>query len=126
VKFIFIQLYADDIARLADNEKDLQFMIDKLSIFDQNSKMMVNISKTQWLVFEQKASKLTLDIPMMFSDNIIERVNTFKYLGIFFDSKITFSHHVNYVLIKADKAAYLFWQYRQIPFTKHLNNTQPV
>ena len=109
--FIFILLYADDIALLAEKETDLQYMIDKLYSFCQESKMTVNISKTQWLIFEQKTSQTTLGISMTYSEKVIEKVNVLKYLGIFFDNKLTFSYQVKYVLIKADKAASLFWQY---------------
>ena len=106
---IFILLYADDIVLLAENENDLQYMVNKLRIFCEESKMYVNTSKTQWLIFEKKES--SMNFQLSFCDNHIEKVKIFKYLGIFFDHKLTFADHVKFILIKADKAAYLFWKF---------------
>ena len=43
---IFVLLYADDIVLVADNEEDLQHMINKVDQFCQQSKMQVNVNKT--------------------------------------------------------------------------------
>jgi hypothetical protein len=86
-------------------------MVDKLYNFCKESKMQVNISKAQWLIFEKKESSNTLNFQLSFCGNYIERVKVFKYLGIFFDHKLTFAEHVKSSLIKADKAAHLFWKF---------------
>ena len=73
--------------------------------------MIVNITKTKWMIFENRPCVDTVGINMWFTDNEIERVKTVKYLGVLFSEKMNFAEHVTYVLSKAEKAAYLFWKY---------------
>ena len=108
---VFILLYADDIVLLAENEEDLQEMVQRLETFCVQSQMNVNIPKTKIMIFERKTSQQTSSISISFSGQHIDRVPSFKYLGIFFSSNLNFADHVNYMLIKAEKAAYLFWKY---------------
>ena len=108
---ISILLYADDIVLVADNEIDLQDMVDKLQTFCDQSMMKVNISKTQWMVFEQKLCIKTGNISLLFDGKLLEEVKVFKYLGVYFSQNLKFSDHVKFVLIKAEKAAHQFWKY---------------
>jgi hypothetical protein len=96
---------------IADNENDLQYMISRLEVFCQQSQMQVNIAKTKWMIFEMKACQSTGNLSISFAHQLLERVHRYKYLGIFFSSKMNFSDHVNFMLIKAEKAAHLFWKY---------------
>ena len=108
---LFILLYADDIVLISDNELDLQNMLNKVELFCNQSGTTANISKTQWIVFERCSSKETEELDMNFSGRTIARADSFKYLGIFFSSTLSFTDQVRYALIKAEKAAFISWKY---------------
>ena len=74
---IFFLLYADDIILVADNEEDLQHMINKVDQFCQQSKMQVNVNKTHWMIFEQRSSKETCELKMTFANEELKRVENF-------------------------------------------------
>lgn len=63
------------------------------------------------MIFEKYSSRDTKNLKMTFSGQTIERVQSFKYLGLFFSRNLSFSDHVKYVLIKAEKAAFMYWKY---------------
>ena len=108
---IYILLYADDIVLTADNEHDLQKMINKLQQFCSQSGMHLNVPKTKWMVFEKRKCTRTSNLSLTFSGNPLERVEIFKYLGVYFTSNMIFTKHVSFTLIKAEKASHLFWKY---------------
>ena len=51
---VCILMYADDIVLLADNEIDLQLMLDNLSSFCLANRMLINPSKSQKVHFRQR------------------------------------------------------------------------
>jgi hypothetical protein len=108
---IFILLYADDIILLADNESYLQQMVSDLQLFCNQSKMVVNTPKTKWMIFERRCHPMTAELQIFLSSQMLERVDSFKYLGIFFSTHLNFSEHLNFTLLKAEKAAHLFWRF---------------
>ena len=107
---IFILLYADDIVLLAESEEELQKMVAKLENFCKESQLYVNISKTNWMIFEKRKSANTRESNITFSKNNLQRVEHFKYLGIIFSTNINFADHEKYILINAEKAAFYFWK----------------
>ena len=109
--FIFILLYVDDIVLVADNENDLQQLVEKLETFCEQSQMTVNVPKTKWMIFEKKVIDQTSDMNIFFNGEALEKVDSFQYLGIFFSTNLNFSEHANYTLIKAEKASHLFRKY---------------
>lgn len=52
-------LYADDLVLLADNEHDLQFLLDKLSIRCIQNKTTINANKTKVMHFRCQAMPRT-------------------------------------------------------------------
>ena len=87
-----------------DNEKET---------FCEQSHMTVNVPKTNWMIFEKKAIDQTSAMNIFFNGEALEKVDSFKNLGIFFSTNLNFSEHmhVNDTLIKAEKASHLFWKY---------------
>ena len=110
---VVLLLYADDIILIAENEEDLQLLVKKLKVFCNESKMSVNIKKTKWMVFEQRPCQAYLNFSLFFDDEVIERVSQYKYLGTVFNANMNFSAHIDYILIKAEKSAFMFWKYTE-------------
>ena len=86
-------------------------MITHVEVFCNQCDMQVNVTKTQWMIFEGKKKK-TQRRRRTFSLNLLgrnlARVHNFKYLGVFFSGNMSFTDPVKYVLIKAEKAAFLY------------------
>ena len=94
-------LYADDLALTccADNLNDLEHMINydlaELEEYCRHFKLLINKIKTKYLLFNNRdLNPITLRI----GDCTLERVRTFKYLGIIIDQNLTFADHINFLL----------------------------
>ena len=68
---------------------------------------------TKWMVFEQQPCQAYLNFSLVFDDEVIERVSQYKYLGTVFNGNMNFNAHVDYILIKAEKSAFMFWKYTE-------------
>ena len=71
--------YADDTVLLAENEKDLQEIAEKVKVESKKFGLLMNVKKTKTMVFTK-----SLDIPKIsitIDGKIIEQVSSFAYLG---------------------------------------------
>ena len=73
-------LYADDLVILSDFKKGLQRKLDKMTKFEEDKDLAVNIKKTKVMIFNKKGG-LIKDI-FKINNSEIEVVKTFTYLGI--------------------------------------------
>ena len=112
---ININLYADDTSITIFAENDtlltyyLQYYMDKLKKwFDISNhlyinKLKLNIEKTKILPYIN--SGILKDITI---DNIkIDKVNNYKFLGIYLDSQMTYKKHIHYLSNKLSKIIYI-------------------
>ena len=85
-----ILLYADDIVLLAENETDLQDMIN--CIFDccQKWRLFINHGKTKIIHFRSKRSRRS-DYIFKYGEQIIEYTSSYKYLGVIFNEFMNFT-----------------------------------
>ncbi len=66
--------------------------------------MRLNIKKTKEMVIHIGLKSSVSDVPMLeVQEQHIERVATFKLLGVIFNSKLTWDDHVAYIVGKASK-----------------------
>jgi hypothetical protein len=90
-------LYADDTAVIfhASNVVCLQMIINKYfeqyAIWCLDNGIVVNPSKSNYLAFNDVNVSLTIN------GHVIERSSVVKYLGIYIDDKLLWSHHVDHV-----------------------------
>ena len=96
--------YADDTvvyysARDADGlEAPMNRDLDRLSVWCRQNKMHVNGKKTKYLVLgSRNKTSACRDINLSIGGTSLERVKTFKYLGITLDSNLTFESHIAHV-----------------------------
>ena len=76
--------------------------MDKLKKWFDINKLKLNIEKTKILPYIN--SGILKDITI---DNIkIDIVNTYKFLGIYLDSQMTYKKHINYLSNKLSKIIY--------------------
>jgi len=86
---IGILLYADDIVLIADNEKDLQTMLNATHKWCMNWRLQVNADKSKIMHF-RKTSKTRSQYNFMLGNITLEIVDEYKYLGL------VLNEHLNY------------------------------
>jgi len=75
-------LFADDLALTSESEVGLQQQLDTLQQFYAERGLTVNVKKTKVMVF----NSVDPCQKFVFEGDIIERVQTFNYLGILFET----------------------------------------
>ena len=76
-----ILLYADDIVLLAENEVDLQKMLDVLHAWCCKMRLGINREKTQVIHFRKKESPVTSSV-FNVGSALLKITQTYKYEGI--------------------------------------------
>ena len=75
----------------------------KISDWARNNKLNFNENKSKVMLMSRRKRKEDKKVEIYLNNKILEQVNKIKYLGIIFDSKMTFREHVNYVEEKCTK-----------------------
>ena len=94
-----ILLYADDIVIIAEDEEKLQGMLDKVDSWCRTWRLSINNTKTEVIHFRKEHDPQT-DFDFKFGDAEIEKVASYKYLGLDLTYSMNFTHTVE-VLAKA-------------------------
>lgn len=101
-----LSLYADDICLIyisdniitiiSDMAHDLQLLNNWLT----SNLLCLNASKTKYLIISSKYNK-PKEYPTLFLNKaIIERVDSYKYLGLYIDSSLSWDVHINHIKSK--------------------------
>lgn len=107
-KFNFT-LYADDTTltyQFPPQENPSSIInneLQKVSMWLKVNKLSINVSKTQGIIFGEKYSPEKYDI--LFDNTKIEMVNNIKFLGIIFDSELSWKGHVDMIRVKVRQSA---------------------
>lgn len=121
--------FADDmalVARLKDEHSLSQYFlfIDSLSSWCDSSFLELNIKKTKELCLEEgRARGASLLTPITIKNELVEQVDTFKYLGIVLDKKLRFSTHVDTVCKKANQRLYLLRKLKSFEVSSQILET---
>ena len=99
---LFTLLYADDTIILANTEKDLQHSLKIYSEYCNQWKLIVNIEKSKILVFGRDSKKIDFTI----NGTVLERVKTFKYLGLNFSKNGRYINAIKHNIDKARRASF--------------------
>ena len=87
-KTVCTLFYADDIVLFAENEEDLQRLIEHVYKWCNKWKMFVNSDKTKVVHFRNSRKPVSL-FKFSYGDMDLEIVKTYNYLGVNFDEKFT-------------------------------------
>ena len=102
-----ILIFADDCSLLAcgkdptETAEQLNRDLHKISMWAEKWKVKFNAGKSKDLIFSNKI--LNNSPPLVFNDNVIERVNTHRHLGVYLSSTLDWSVQVNDVCLKASR-----------------------
>ena len=91
--------YADDLALLAENENDLQFLLDILSVWCNTNCMSVNFSKTKVIHFRNQSV-----VQFKCRGSNIDYTDSYKYLGLILNEYLDYSVTSKYVAQSATRA----------------------
>ena len=100
---LFILLFADDIILLSITVVGLQRQLNNLYFAASRHQLKVNMSKTSIIVF-RKGGYLARNENWTYGNNNICVVNAYKYLGIYFSTRLSFSHACCDISSRAKKA----------------------
>ena len=111
LKHCYVTLYADDttLVATANNYEELyKFVNDDLSALSEwlcLNKLTMNISKTKYIIYSlsQQTALQRNDLKVFLNGSVIERVDTFKFLGIHIDEHLTWKPHMNKILSKIQR-----------------------
>ena len=83
--------------------ENLQADLNALSQWTKENRLSLNIAKCSVTSFNKIRTPVISDY--FISDHLLDRKNVFKdrkmFLGVIFDSNLSFSHHINHVVSKA-------------------------
>ena len=103
-------MYADDTTLLFRSSDQVSLQIDldsnlnRIAQWFNRNKLAVNIKKTKLMLFgTTKNLDKFKDVSLKYSNNAIERVDSFKYLGVIFDSHMTWLQHVDHISSNVSK-----------------------
>ncbi len=83
--------YADDIVLIADNPQDLQILLNILYNWCNRWRFIVNPAKSNVIHFRNAPKTQTkFNFQLGANGPLLEVVNSYKYLGVFFDKHLTF------------------------------------
>ena len=102
-------LYADDTAmidELNSNSDDKNLLQNWMS----ENRVAYNSEKTKFVVFEKRTVKYS---NIKIGDNEISSIESYKYLGIFFDKKLNFEVHITKVIQKLARHSGILYKLRE-------------
>ena len=100
-------MYADDTTLYCNFNKDINEMIInrklyKVSTWRSANKLALNVSKTKFIMF--RTLNKGMHYPMLkLNDTVIERVDKFKFLGIWLDEYLNWGAHIDHVCLKISR-----------------------
>ena len=98
-------MYADDIVLLSKTANGLQTLLCRLEEFCTKWNLRVNLDKTKIIIFN-KAGRVLKGHNFLYGNKLLEHVNEYKYLGIYFRSSGVFTQGIKYLCNKALKAIF--------------------
>jgi len=96
-------MYADDLILISESAKGLQCAIDKLYDYCNKWKLIVNIRKSNVMIFN-KSGRMLKNYTFKYGDVTLDLTNEYCYLGIIFVPSGSFTKAMNQLKDKANKA----------------------
>ena len=96
-----LRIFADDTALFYDTKDPVTISLNikhDLSVlleYFKSNLISLNMSKTKFMIFQSPHKILTSVPPLQVCDITIERVNSFKYLGVTLDVNMSWQEHIN-------------------------------
>lgn len=116
--------FADDTAVItSDSEWDrainnMNKLLEKVANWLVDNKLSLNIQKTVYITFGSYYNSVPENVEIRIYDRILERVQSYKYLGVIIDFNMKWSYHINYIVNKTKYLIFLFHKLSKIMSSK--------
>ena len=104
---LYIKLFADDTFLCTQNEdfsllqNEVNAELEKVFIWLASNKLTLNMKKSKFMIVtKHNIPELCVKI----NDHLLERCQTYKYLGVVIDDKLKWDAHVKHITPKISKA----------------------
>jgi ribonuclease HI len=97
-------IQADSISE-AENIADVE--MSKITKWAKENKISFNEQKSKVMLMTRRKRKERKDIQIYLNNKLLPQEHTLKYLGIIFDSRLTFKEHINYIAEKCTKLIFV-------------------
>ena len=109
-----VSIYADDIAlyKVVQSPLDYQSIqddIDTICLWTEDNNLKLNASKCCYVLFSKKSQPCLPNTQLLINDQALQRVTSFKYLGITFSYDGSWSAHIINVCQNASKRCLVYF-----------------
>ncbi len=109
--------FADDtvVLGLINNNDEAAYLeeVERLTSWCQDNGLSLNVSKTKELIVDFRKRQQRPYTPLMISGTPVERVSSFKYLGVIISEDLTWTTHIQTQVKKARQRLYHLRQLRK-------------
>lgn len=120
-------LFADDTSfiKSSKNLNDLMYEcnleLEKAKIWFRANKLTLNISKTKYMIFRNPKAEFNEEsFKLRVGNEDIERVKSFKFVGVIIDEFLTFEEHTSHITQKVSSSIYALRQVKNVVPSKTL------
>ena len=91
--------------------RNLQYRIGQSSIDDGSNKLTLNVNKTQMIMLSLKKN-LTPQNEIILRNEVVQRVNTAKFVGVIVDQHLNWKDHISMISQKISKSCGIIYRIR--------------
>ena len=117
--------FADDtmMVGLIENRNNSEYLyeINSFVNFCNNNFLELNVNKTKEMLIDFRCNS-DVPPPVIINDTEIQRVNTYKYLGVIFDDKLKFGFHVDHIVKRLNSRLYCLYKLNLFGVQKKILN----
>jgi len=88
---------------IRESENIANVELNKISAWAKENQIRFNECKSKVMFMTRRKRKEQKDLEIYLNNKLIPQVRSLKYLGLIFDSKLTFREHMNYMAEKCTK-----------------------
>ena len=75
-----------------------------------NYKLSINVKKTKLMIFRPRQKTLPINRQIIIENNVLERVDNPRFLGVYIDQHLTWKSHVNFIAATISKSVRLLYK----------------
>ena len=117
-----LHMFADDVLlyQIIDSPEDFVSVQENINrVFDWSTQnaLSLNCTKCKSMIISRKKTSIQPVFPLHLNGNPLESVTSFKYLGVYISSDLSWSEHVKQVCVKAKRVTGLLYRnfYHHVP-----------